>query len=138
MIELLRSKGFILKVEDKLRGYLSCEIILSKDRKKAWLGQPHLIANLEKKFGDKVRNLRTYKTPGTPNLNMVRNTDKSQAISHEDQKLYRSGVGMLLYLVKHSRPDIANPVRELSKVLDGTTPAAMKEMYRVIKYVLDT
>ena len=45
---------------------------------------------------------------------------------------------MLLYLVKHSRPDIANPVRELSKVLDCTTPAAMKEMYRVIKYVLDT
>ena len=96
------------------------------------------VANLEKKFGDKVKNLRTYKTPGTPNLNMIRNTDESQAISREDQKLYRSGVGMLLYLVKHSRPDIANPVRELSKVLDGTTPAAMKEMFRVIKYVLDT
>lgn len=136
VIELLRSKGFILKVEDKLTDYLSCEIVLSKDRKKAWLGQPHLIANLDKKFGDKVKNLRTYKTPGTPNLNMIR--DKSQTISREDQKLYRSGVGMLLYLVKHSRPDIANPVRELSKVLDGTTPAAMKEMYRVIKYVLDT
>ena len=70
---------------------------------------------------------------------MIRNTEESQAISREDQmKLYRSGVGMLLYLVKHSRPDIANPVRELSKVLDGTTPAAMKEMFRVIKYVLDT
>ena len=84
-----------------------CEIVLSKDIKKAWLGQPHLIANLEKKFGDKVKNLRTYKTPGTPSLNMIHNTEESQAISREDQmKLYRSGVGMLLYLVKHSRPDI--------------------------------
>ena len=45
---------------------------------------------------------------------------------------------MLLYLVKHSRPDIANPVRELSKVLDGATEEAFKEMLRVIKYVLDT
>ena len=45
---------------------------------------------------------------------------------------------MLLYLVKHSRPDIANPVRELSKVLDGATSAAFKEMLRIIKYVLDT
>ena len=45
---------------------------------------------------------------------------------------------MLLWLVKHSRPDIANCVRELSKVLDGTTEAAYKEMLRVIKYVLDT
>ena len=51
--------------------------------------------------------------------------------------MYRSGVGMLLYLVKHSRPDIANCVRELSKVLHGSTEASYKEMLRVIKYVLD-
>jgi hypothetical protein len=30
---------------------------------------------------------------------------------------------MLLYLVKHSRPDISNAVRELTKVLDGATNA---------------
>jgi hypothetical protein len=137
-IELLRSKGFNLKVFDKLTDYLSCEIVLSEDRKKAWLGQPHLISNLVKKFGDKVKNLRTYKTPGTPNLNMICNADNAPAVSSEEQKLFRSGVGMLLYLIKHSRPDIANPVRELSKLLNGTTPAAMKELFRVIKYVLDT
>ena len=45
---------------------------------------------------------------------------------------------MLLYLIKHSRPDIANPTRELSKVMDGATKAAMKEMKRIIKFVLDT
>ena len=45
---------------------------------------------------------------------------------------------MLLYLVKHSRPDIAHAVRELSKVLDCSTNGAYKEMLRCIKYVLDT
>jgi hypothetical protein len=45
---------------------------------------------------------------------------------------------MLLYLVKHSRPAIANVVRGLSKFMDGATPAAIKEMKRVIKSVLDT
>ena len=45
---------------------------------------------------------------------------------------------MLLYLVKYSRPDIANPVRELSKVLDCSTKTAFKELLRMIKYVLDT
>ena len=45
---------------------------------------------------------------------------------------------MLLYLLKHSRPDIGNAVRELTKVLDKPTPAAFKEMKRVIKFVLDT
>ena len=59
-------------------------------------------------------------------------------MSAEKQTLYRSGVGMLLYLVKHSRPDIASCVRELSKVLDGTTDCAFNEMLRIIKYVLDT
>ena len=40
--------------------------------------------------------------------------------------------------MKHTRPDIANAVRELSKMLDCTTPAANKEMFWIIKYVLDT
>ena len=44
----------------------------------------------------------------------------------------------MLFLIKHSRPDIANTVRELTKVLDGASPAAFKELKRVIKYVLDT
>jgi len=45
---------------------------------------------------------------------------------------------MLLYLVKHSRPDISNAVRELSKVADGATEAHWKALLRCIKYVLDT
>ena len=52
--------------------------------------------------------------------------------------MYQSGIGMLLYLVKYSRPDIANPVRELSNVLAGSTTISFKEMLHITKYVLDT
>ena len=45
---------------------------------------------------------------------------------------------MLLYLVKFSRPDIANSVRELSKSNDGATTAHYKNLLRTIKYVIDT
>ena len=45
---------------------------------------------------------------------------------------------MLNYLVKHSQPDIANCMREFSKVLDRSTPTSYMEMLCVIKYVLDT
>lgn len=45
---------------------------------------------------------------------------------------------MLLYLVKHSKPDIANAVRELSKVADIANQAHWKALMRLIKYVLDT
>jgi len=51
---------------------------------------------------------------------------------------YRSGVGMLLYLLKHSRIDLGNPVGELTKVLKTPTMLAYKEMLRTIKLVLDT
>lgn len=45
---------------------------------------------------------------------------------------------MLLYLVKLSRPDINNAVRELSKVADGATLANWNSLTRTIKYVIDT
>jgi hypothetical protein len=48
------------------------------------------------------------------------------------------GVGMLLYLVKHSRPDNSNSDRELSKVADGATEGHFKALLRTIKYVLVT
>jgi hypothetical protein len=51
--------------------------------------------------------------------------------------MYRSGVSMLLYLVKHSRPDIINAVRELSKVTDGATLGNWKSMLRTVTYVID-
>jgi hypothetical protein len=35
----------------------------------------------------------------------------AKLLRHEQQKDFRSGVGSLVYLVKHSRPDIANAVR---------------------------
>ena len=47
-----RGEGLVLKVEDDLKDYLSCEIDFSKDKKSVWLGQPHLISNLKKAFGD--------------------------------------------------------------------------------------
>jgi hypothetical protein len=125
-------------VEDKLTDYLSCEIAFTKDKKKAWLGQPHLLQHLEKKFGKAVENLQTYRTPGTPGVGILRPETDEEKITDEEQSEYRMGVGMLLYLVKHSRPDIANAVRELSKSVDGATYASLKEMKRIIKYVLDT
>jgi hypothetical protein len=63
------------------------------------------------------------------------NVDK---IDPDLQARYRSGVGMLLFLIKYSRPDLANVVRELSKCMDAASHAAYKEMLRVMKFVVDT
>ena len=59
-------------------------------------------------------------------------------VNTEDHKTYRSIVGTLLYLTKHSTPDISNPVRELSKTMDAPAPVHLKEMYKVIRHILST
>ena len=69
---------------------------------------------------------------------IMRSMEEWEKISVEDQQIYQSDVGMLLYLVKHSRPNIANATRELSKANDGANPAAYKELLCMIKYVIKT
>ena len=54
-------------------------------------------------------------TPGPPRFIARRLENKEDMLNAENHETYRSGVGTLLYLTKHSRPDISNPVRELSK-----------------------
>jgi hypothetical protein len=45
---------------------------------------------------------------------------------------------MLLYLVRHSHPDISNSLIELSKVADGATEEDFNALLCTVKYVLDT
>ena len=143
LVEMMRVQTknvepFSLTTTEGTSDYLSCEIVFSSDRKKAWLGQPHLIANLRKVFGKYVEGLQVYRTPGTPSTGLKRIGKNIEEVPKDQHSLYRSGVGMLLYLVKHSRPDIANCVREMSKLLDCPTHAALKELKRCVKFVLDT
>jgi hypothetical protein len=89
---------------------------------------------LIKKFGDKVETMGNYnyKTPGTL---FSQNVGIS---SPKEQTDYRSGVGTLLQFANKTRPDIVNAVRELSRGMDKATKSAEKEMYRVIKYLIQT
>ena len=49
-----------------------------------------------------------YKTIGTPGFSTVCLIDYSKRISNEDQKLYNSGIGMIINLIKDSWSDNAN------------------------------
>jgi hypothetical protein len=59
-------------------------------------------------------------------------------LSNEDLFTYRSGTGKLLHLMKWSRPEIGNAVRELSRFMTGAGLAHLKAMYRVMNYCLNT
>jgi hypothetical protein len=113
----IKQHGLEIIVGDKLTDYLSCEIRFNEDKSKGWIGQPHMIKKIERTFGEETKKLQSYRTPGTPGLGLVKVTEIEEKIPEEMQRRYRSGVGMLLFLIKHSRPDIANSVRELTESL---------------------
>jgi hypothetical protein len=132
-------KHFKLKIKETLSDYLSCKMLFNKDQTKIWIGQPHMIKKMiENTFGEMVKRNQNYEMPSTPHHQIVKPTKEMGKLTDEEQKLYRTGVRMLLYLVKYSRPDIANAVRELSKGMKEATPDAMKELKRVVKFVLST
>ena len=74
---------------------------------------------LRTKFGERAMKERLSMTPGTPRFIARRLENKEDKVNAEDHEAYRSGVGTLLHLMKHSRPHISNPVRELSKTMDA-------------------
>ena len=115
-----------MKDPTSLEDYLGVQIVQSDDGKKAWL---------EKQFGEKVAKKKMTIKPGTPGF-IGGKVDDISKVDEKTQSMYRSG-GTLLYLTKHSRPDITKPVRELSKSMDGASKAHGIEMYRVINCVLE-
>ena len=130
------SEFFATKEEGKMEEYVGCKV--QKKDGCMFFHQSTLIEKMRKAFANKIAKLRKYTTPGTPGQGIVRPKEGEPKIGAEEQTEYRSGVGMLLFLVKYSRPDIANAVRELSKVNDGATKAHQKELLRLIKFVVDT
>jgi len=65
--------------------------------------------------------------------------EDGEALTEREQTRYRSGVGKLLHLMRWSRPEIYNAVRELSRFMTiGASKIHMKAMERVMNYCLTT
>jgi hypothetical protein len=132
------TKSFVVKDLGKLEYFVGCRIIRDPHNKnRAFIHQPKLLEHLRKEFKH-LGKIRDFKTPAGPKTTIIRPVKEDKLITKKEQTIYRSGVGMLLYLVKHSRPEISNAVRELSKVCDGATYGHWKCLLRTIQYVLST
>jgi hypothetical protein len=132
------SKTFVVKDLGPMETFVGCKIITNKSKDTVWLHQPKLFKHLKEQFGSLIENIKIHKTPASPKTNILRPDADDVLLQPLDQTKFRSGVGMLLYLVKHTRFDIANAVRELSKVADGANQAHWKALLRTIKYTIET
>jgi hypothetical protein len=122
---------FDIKHSPDIEDFIGCTI--TKHQKAITLHQPDLIKKLLKYFQDELADVKEYDTPACTGGRVTKVIEN--ALDPDKQHKFRSGVGSLLYLLKHSRPELSNAVRELSKVMDKANLAHWKMLIRVIKYV---
>jgi len=117
-----------------LTEYIGCKI----DRGDGWmkLTQPVLLQSFEDKFD--LPKTKPLATPAEPGKTLYSGEEEDLMDALEQTK-YRSGVGKLLHLMKWSRPEVMNSVRELSRFMTaGATTAHMKALYRVMNFCVAT
>ena len=128
------NESFKIKIKEGVDDFLGCEINLDEGTIK----QKRIIGKLldVTKNSELVRN---YNTP-LPGGYLVTKPDKdsTEIMSGDQQKLYRSALGSRMYLVKLSKSELSNCMRELSKVMDLGTVKQFKSLMRVVKYVSET
>ncbi|MFM8622083.1 MAG: reverse transcriptase domain-containing protein, partial [Holophagaceae bacterium] len=127
---------FNITRSENVEDFIGCTI--KRTGNKVLLSQPDLIKKMLEKFEEKIARLKGYETPASASSHVNRCIDEEDGLNDEDQQEFRSGVGSLLYLLKHSRPDLSNSVRELSKVMDRANKAHEKMLHRVIRFVEET
>ena len=121
LILFLMSSGIMISLIRTIK----CEITKTTLK----IPQPHLINNTTQGFNKDTKSRIIFNYPTTKQKGILRNKETYTKISYNIHKIYRSGVGSLIYLVKHLRPKLSNAVHELSK--------CMKKNMCEIMYVID-
>lgn len=110
-----------------IKEFIGCGIKKSTDE--ILLHQEDLILKMKKKFWNYFKDMKVYKTPMSPGGRVIQDKiEENVKLGRDKQTKYRLGVGLLLYLLKHSRPDILNSVHELTKVIDSANKVHWKMM----------
>jgi len=119
-----------------LQEYVGCKIDYNKEEGWIRFTQPVLIQSFADEFG--IRPKIVPRTPA-PEGQVLRKAAEPDCLSGGEMTNYRKGVGKLIHLMKWSRPEVMNSVRELSRFM--TTGAGIvhkKAMETVMRYVVGT
>ena len=117
--------------------YIGCKVEVDREDRSVKFTQPVLVQSLVDEFED-IPQGKDPLTPAKPGDILLKSDDEKCHLGKEEHTRYRTGVGKLLYLAKHSRPDIANAVRELSRHAHCPTNAHWDAMCQCIRYVRGT
>ena len=105
------TKRFDCDIIGNMNEYVGCKLDRDWNKRSLKFTQPVMIQSFADKF--EVAG-KEQELPATPNPILPR-CEPEQTIPEKKQKKFRSETGKLLHMMRWSRPDILNSVRELSK-----------------------
>ena len=86
----------------ELEDFVGCMIKRDLAKTTLNISQPDIINNMTEVFNEDMKSLMTFNTPDIPHNRIVSNQERDTKISYDIQNRHSSGVGLLLYLVRHS------------------------------------
>ena len=114
--------------------YVGCKVNVDRENNVMKITQPVLLQSFKDEF--ELPN-KCYDTPAEPRQ-VLDPADEGDVLGPKEQEKCRSGVGKLLHLMRWSRPEIWNAVRELTKHNGKCNASHMKAMKRVMRYAVNT
>ena len=121
----------------EIEDFVGCKIKSEITKMALKIYQSYIITNANQGFNKYVKSFVTFNTPATPHRGIVLNQETETKIPYNLQKRYRSGVGSLLYIVKHSLPELYNAVWELSKSMEKSNMRHYKSLLHSTNYAID-
>ena len=134
----LQKEGPILTLEERDRGWSSRSMRFLK-RKFVYKDEKLSVYPGKKYFSKlcEIVKVLNRKSKNTPAPTEVQHEDRSEELDMKEQSLYRSAVGLLLYIA-HDRPDIQFEVRSLASFLQVATRKNWKHLEHLTLYLLGT
>ena len=119
-----------------LQEYVGCKIDYNREENWLKFTQPVLVQSFIDEFG--ITDVNAPRTPA-PAGQVLRRAEDKDCMQGAAQTDYRKGVGKLLHLMKWSRPEAMNAIRDLSRFMTtGASLAHKKAMETVMRYVVGT
>lgn len=116
--------------------YVGCKI--DRNMEEGWIRitQPVILQSFIDEF-DLPQEGQEPSTPGEPGKCLMP-VGESEALLPENQTLFRKGVGKLMHVMRWSRPDNLNAVRDLSKYMKEASERHIGAMKRTMRHILST
>jgi hypothetical protein len=115
----------------EMREYVGCKIGRNDGYVK--LTQPVLVKSSEDEF--ELPEGQAPRTPAEPG-DILPFVDVYEMLPKHDMTYYRSGVGKLIHVVRWSRPESWNAVRDLTRHMSKAVGRHITAMHRTMKYIL--